>query len=77
MEYEREFKCDQCEKIFADNNKLVRHMREVHLDRKDCSLCTETFSSERNLKQHMGNVHKTQEQINLCCNCASALIYLI
>ena len=48
VEYEREFKCDQCEKIFADNNKLVRHMRDVHSDRKDCSLCTETFSSKRN-----------------------------
>ena len=59
MEYERDIKCDQCEKIFADNNKLVRHMRDVHSDIKDCSLCTEPFSSKKNLKQYIQTVHKT------------------
>ena len=33
LEYERKIKCDQCKKIFADNNKLVGHMRDVHSDR--------------------------------------------
>ena len=73
VEYEREFKCDQCEQIFIDNNQLVRHMRDVHSDRNKCSLCTETFSSKINLNQHMQNVHKTQEEINLCCNCGKIL----
>ena len=68
MEYERKFKCGQCEIFFADNKKLVHHKRNVHSDRKDCSLCADTFSSKINLKEYMWNVHKTQEQINLCCN---------
>ena len=38
VEYKWEFKCDQCDKIFADNIKVLCHMGDVHSDKKDCSL---------------------------------------
>lgn len=48
------FKCKTCEKIFKKNNKLQRHIKEIHENMKEfpCFLCRKTFKRASHLKRH-------------------------
>lgn len=50
------YECTFCQKLFAHNSNLSRHMR-VHSDEKlfQCNLCEKSFTSSSNLGTHLGN----------------------
>ena len=57
------FKCDACEKSFARNSKLIRHINGVHRGIKNyqCPVCDKKFGQYSNLKQHIIKRHNVQK----------------
>ena len=53
-----EFKCDFCNDIFADKNKLTDHALNFH---KKCPLCAKRFSTTESLESHDIAVHKKRK----------------
>ena len=58
---EKDFKCQECEKVFSNSNALKYHQEVTHqqLDKPlpTCDECGKKFTSERNLERHSRVVH--------------------
>ena len=62
-----EISCEECDKIFANNDKLKEHMRSEHLE-KPCDICGRVF---QNLKNHQRYVHGKFETKSTNIQCES------
>ena len=70
----RNFKCEQCNKLFSSPALVRRHIMGVHEKIKDfaCITCNATFSDKWKLSEHEKNVH-SQTRIK-CDSCNITLI---
>ena len=59
-ERRKAFQCDLCEKAFANQGNLKRHIASVHEGKKDfqCQICEKTFAWQQGLKVHTDSVHE-------------------
>ena len=56
---EKNFKCDQCLKMFYSRGHLNEHIKGVHQPTNvRCPDCTKTFSTTKRMKKHLLNAHK-------------------
>ena len=63
---QREFKCEQCHKIYYSNDSLKTHIRGVHEGLTySCDQCEFKTARGSNLKQHIKTVH---EGFRFSCN---------
>ena len=62
-----EISCEECDKIFTNNDKLKEHMRAEHLE-KPCDICGRVF---QNLKNHQRYVHGKFETKSTNIQCES------
>ena len=60
----KEFKCDKCETIFAEEWKFKAHQK-VHMEKYSCEVCEKTFKCEDILSKHQQIVH---ENLKLYCH---------
>ena len=73
---EKLFKCDQCDKSFADK-KTLKHHYESHHARKTlyhCEHCPKTFWMKSYLSTHVRNVHDKVKP-NICDICHEGFFY--
>jgi len=65
-DYERNFTCDQCEKIFKTKQILNRHKKQQHVKKfildEFCELCGKRFAFKKKLKLHLMSVHKVEKE---------------
>ena len=56
---------------FSRQDKVTRHVKSVHEQRKDrvCALCSKAFSRQDKLTAHMKSVHSTQISHPACRTC--------
>ena len=59
-----DFKCDECEKCFKDENKLQDHTEKVHI-KFECDECEKVFKYETILEKHKEASH---ENVELYCH---------
>ena len=59
-----EFKCDECEKCFKDENILQDHTEKMHV-KYDCDECDKVFKYEAVLEKHKEAAH---ENVELFCH---------
>ena len=70
--------CSICEKQFSRQDKLTRHLKEVHEVYKNagkekselflCPSCNETFSRKETLMRHIQDIHKKSSHTCSVCN---------
>lgn len=60
---EKPFPCPKCDKVFALNGTMLRHLRTQHLKENffHCDQCDQSFSTKRGLFTHMKNNHGCEE----------------
>ena len=56
----RDFKCNNCEKTYTNENALIYHFNAKHNDASKitCEICLDTFASKNSLKEHRLTHHK-------------------
>ena len=66
---EGKFPCDLCNKVFKDNYKVKRHVKQIHMKIKDfiCDICDYKTYSSTNLKIHSAKMH-TKEPLEVHCH---------
>ena len=63
------FKCDKCEKAYANDLKLKAHIRNTHeIVKSCCHLCGKSFTGQFSLKSHIRNVHEGLKEFH-CEKC--------
>ena len=65
---EKDFACDQCEKVFSRNQHLQAHIAAIHEEnsRFECKECKKRFTISHNLKRHMESVHEKLRKYQCC-----------
>ncbi|XP_039761993.1 zinc finger protein 91-like isoform X1 [Pararge aegeria] len=66
----KELKCEICDKVFGDKEKLGNHLRTVHLGknkRNKCNICNERFAYHSHKLRHMVKAHGAPE-LKLKCH---------
>ena len=68
--FKQEYKCDQCQKSFAQGSTLKRHINFVHekLKKYKCEQCSKPFSLRQTLKFHVDVVHEKLKKFK-CDQC--------
>ena len=70
LKSEKDFPCDQCEKVFSRNQHLQAHIAAIHEEnsRFECKECKKRFTISHNLKRHMESVHEKlrKYQCDMC-----------
>jgi uncharacterized C2H2 Zn-finger protein len=71
---EKPYKCESCDKTYANSNALEYHKRVTHESdgqKSTCDVCGAQFSSETNMLRHYNNIHKenTDKSKNECDSC--------
>ena len=61
---DRHFKCEMCEKIFANKEQLIQHKKTEHRKSKTCRICEQHFEENFKLEEHLINVHKKSKGYN-------------
>ena len=57
---QRDFKCDECQKVFLWKGDMMKH-KQIHLGtRYPCTFCDKTFSRAGYLKKHIRGQNETQ-----------------
>ncbi len=58
------FVCEFCDSIFSGRDKLLRHVKTVHVSSRvfSCALCGMTFSRTDNLSRHVRKQHTMQDE---------------
>ncbi|CAH2100619.1 unnamed protein product [Euphydryas editha] len=67
-----EFKCDECEKVFGNKEKLKEHQKRTHLGlgkRNKCLVCNERFLDYWKKVDHMVKVHGAPPVVLKCHAC--------
>ncbi|XP_046975364.1 zinc finger protein 91-like [Vanessa cardui] len=67
-----EFKCDECEKVFGNKEKLKEHQKRTHLGlgkRNKCLVCNERFLDYWKKIDHMVKVHGAPPVVLKCHAC--------
>lgn len=67
-----EFKCDQCNKVFGNSERLKEHQKRVHLGfnkRNKCMVCNERFMDYWRKVDHMVKVHGAPPVVLKCQAC--------
>ena len=59
-----DFRCDECEKCFKDENKVQDHVEKMH-EKFDCDECDKVFKYEAALEKHKEAAH---ENVELFCH---------
>ena len=61
---------DECGSAFAEEAKLKRHEKSVHLKIRDhvCDDCGSSFSEKGHLKTHIKNLHGSRDDSGYCVN---------
>ena len=54
----KQFKCDECNKIFASAQFLNNHTKKVHDKLSKCKECNKLFLFKYRLRFHMKEVHE-------------------
>ena len=72
-EQQRNFKCDSCEKSFAQSGGLKKHIKTTHEGHKDfiCDSCGKSFTLPQSLKKHIHIVHEGRKD-HCCESCGKA-----
>ena len=64
--------CKQCSYTCTKRDRMVRHVKNVHLKEKPhaCHLCTSSFGRKDKLKRHLDTVHSTEKpfKCHICSN---------
>lgn len=57
---DKEFKCEECGKVFKRNSDLVRHVA-THSESRPykCNTCGKTYKRSTHLKRHIERIHNT------------------
>ena len=60
-----ENKCEQCGKVFAFRNSLIKHIKVIHEGLKNyvCQICNKAFSHKNHLKGHIEAIHEGKEGV--------------
>uniref|UniRef100_A0A2A4K7B4 C2H2-type domain-containing protein n=1 Tax=Heliothis virescens TaxID=7102 RepID=A0A2A4K7B4_HELVI len=67
-----EYKCDQCEKTFANKIRLREHNKRTHLGfsaRNKCPYCSEKFNDYWKKMDHMIKEHGVEQPVLKCSAC--------
>ncbi|KAJ8671322.1 hypothetical protein QAD02_002581 [Eretmocerus hayati] len=56
--------CDECLKVFANKNRLSKHIEQVHTSNRDyeCQVCESTFPTRKQVSQHKKEVHRNERK---------------
>ena len=72
----KSFKCKKCDDSFVSDQKLIRHVNNIHLETKEpktfaCNDCQVTFGSKNILENHMNKVHLNIKpyKCEICMKC--------
>ena len=66
----KEFKCNNCDRKYANRGGLLLHNRSVHEKiRYDCEFCDKSLSRVEELKNHINYVHLGKENEFKCDIC--------
>ena len=57
--------CTQCDKLFASQRVLQKHMKNTHSEKPTCNICGKQV---RKIKSHMILVHKSDEEKKYQCS---------
>jgi len=70
----KKFKCQFCEKEYADNRGMMDHVKIVHEGKRDnfvCDICSKVFSRRTSLSAHK-LLHTGEFKIFTCDNCGTS-----
>ena len=63
----KEFKCNQCDKVFRQKHNLTAHINTVHntknLQNFECEFCNKIFKHKRSLRKHLTKCDKRTSDI--------------
>lgn len=65
---ERNFKCDQCDKLFKHQSNLLTHKKSHNGFKVKCLVCEKWFTTRGNLKKHLKTHVETQEELDKLWN---------
>merc|ERR1711981_932366 len=61
----RKYQCELCDKSYAKNYRLKRHMQSFHEGEEGkifpCGLCSASFANNYRLTRHIGQVHEKKK----------------